>query len=408
MKQRKKILFIIALLLLLLNGYILINRNAGFKFYPLKTYSEIYQADSSLYITDLFFSQDSVTVFFSHPVTGIYAEGSNQVHTSGNDLTFRLRPGFYEYKLQPVSGNAPILIFQIDHSETATKKMINEFLYSNIPGPGITPGTLRSWENGRSGYSAKEIYAGRKLLEEKTNIRSAKTDEEKLLQIATFISTLNSHTDGENAARVNAYAPMQQITLAMQGKAQLDCGNYSRMLAFFCDIENLPNRRITYRGPDGNWRYGVHYMNEIYLHDKQAWVLADALNNIFIPHDSLHFYNAVDVKKMIAVNGLFGKKIFAVRQDSLREVPYDSVAYWHQYYNRTNASIAYLSPGKERSGIFYELWRFYTFSHNETWYNDNMQNNWPLIILKLLAFYGFVICCVILFLTWKKDRKSVV
>lgn len=406
MKRHRILLFIAGLLLLLANIYILINRNAGFKYYPLKTYNEIYQTDSSFYIKDIFFTTDSVKFTFSQKlVCPVYDEGNNKINVHENSITFHLRPDFEEYVLKPQSPGAPALIFHIDHSLSEPGKYINEFLYSNVPGPGIIPSPIKRWENGSRNYTAKEIAQGLEMLEGEAKKSPATDDEQKLLQIAHFLSTISSNASGVKSNKVNTYSPLRQIELSMQGKAQLDCGNYTNMLAFFCDIENIPNRRITYRGPDGNWRYGVHYMNEIYLREKQTWVLADALNNIYLPHDSLKYFNAADLKKIFEVNGLGGKNVFTFCQDSLQEVPYDSVAYWHRYYNQTNASIAYLDPGKEHTGLYYDLLHFYTFNQNEIWYNDNKQNDWPLIFLKLFSFYGFILCLILFFLMKKKGGK---
>jgi len=66
--KRTRIQFIVTLLLLLIaNGYIFIHRNKGFKYYPYKTYNEIYTCDSSLYLKDIHFNPQSLQLITSIP-----------------------------------------------------------------------------------------------------------------------------------------------------------------------------------------------------------------------------------------------------------------------------------------------------------------------------------------------------
>ncbi|MEO8117553.1 MAG: hypothetical protein ABI653_07865 [Bacteroidota bacterium] len=411
--KRKSILYILVfILLILLNGYILLHRNEGFKYYPLKTYSEIYQVDSSFFIQNIFFTNDSVQFTFSmKPAADQYLLENKKIHVIGHSITFPLQENFHAYTLTPANGGSKNIIFHIDHSKDKQQIFTNEFLFSNIPGPGISTTPLHIWEEGDRQYPANEVVEGRKLLNEKTNIAAALTDSARFMEIASLISGIHSNPSGTNVQTMNTLSPYNQIVESLKGNAQLDCGNFSQMLAFLCTTENLPNRRITYRGPDGNWRFGVHYMNEIYWRENQTWILADALNNIYCPHDSTKFFNAVDLKKVFEVNGLAGKKVYTFQNDSLLIKDYNELSYWHKYYNTSNASIAFLYPGKEmKNSALNEVLQFYTFIHSEVWYNDNKRNNWPLIILKLISFYALIFLVIKLIFSgsWKWEfRKKV-
>ncbi|MBS1730228.1 MAG: hypothetical protein JSS67_05550 [Bacteroidetes bacterium] len=392
MKWKNLFYSIVFLLLVFINVFILINRNNGFKYYPLKTYSEIYQEDSSFFIKNIFFNDDSVQFTFSKNLPSeIYILDQQKIHSTFNSITFPLHKRYYEYALFPVNGKGSVLIFHIDHAASATHIFTNEFLYSNIPGPDILTSPITLWEKGIRHYSENDIAQGRKLLQEKTSISNAETDSSKFMQIASLMAGIHSSPNGTSLQVMNTFSPYTQIIQSLNGNTQLDCGNFSLMLSFLCDIEGLPNRRVTYRGPDGNWRYGVHYMNEIYWREKQTWILADALNNIYCPHDSARFYNAVDVKKINQINGWDGKKVFTFQNDSMKVINYNETAYWHQYYNSSNASIAFLYNGEEvKNSTFQNLFQFYTFSHHEIWYNDNKQNNWLRILFKLGTFYALL------------------
>ncbi|MFZ1798453.1 MAG: hypothetical protein WAU24_01215 [Chitinophagaceae bacterium] len=396
MKRKRIIYILVFIVLIFLNGYVLLHRNDGYKYYPLKTYSQVYQPDSSFFIENIFFKNDSVLFSFSQkPVTDQYFLNNKKVLVAGHSISFPLQKNFHTYTLVSVAGRSQNIIFHIDHSENPQGIFTNEFLYSNIPGPGISTTPLHIWEEGIHQYSNNEVAGGRELLRKRTKISGALTDSARFMEIASFIAGIHSDASGIPIQAMNNLTPYQQILKSLESKTQLDCGNFSQMLAFLCDIENLPNRRITYRGPDGNWRFGVHYMNEIYLREKQTWILADALNNIYWPHDSLHVYNAADIKKIVEVNGMAGKKVFTFQGDSLLVKNYSDLSYWHEYYNTSNASIAYLFGGKElKKNTWNDLLQFYTFIHHEVWYNDNKQNNWPLIMLKLISFYALLILVI--------------
>ncbi len=324
-----------------------------------------------------------------------YLLENKKVQVTGHAITFPLQKSFHAYTLMAADGRSKNIIFHIDHTENSPHNFTNEFLYSNIPGHGISTTPLHIWEKGFHQYSKDEVIGPRELLKAKTKISQALTDSARFMEIASFISGIHSDSSGTGIQTMNTFSPYNQIVKSMKGNVLLDCGNFSQMLAFLCDIENLPNRRITYRGPDGNWRFSVHYMNEIYLREKQTWILADALNNMYWPHDSLHVYNAVDIKKIFEVNGLAGKKVFTFQNDSLLVKDYAELSYWHEYYNASNASIAFLYPGREmKNNTFNEHLHFYTFIHHEVWYNDNKQNNWPLIIFKMVSFYALIILII--------------
>ncbi|MEO7209757.1 MAG: hypothetical protein ABIY35_02335, partial [Chitinophagaceae bacterium] len=149
MKRKRLIYILVFVLLILMNGYILLHRNEGFKYYPLKTYSEIYQADSSFFIKNIFFTNDSVQFTFSmKPTADQYLLENKKVDVIGYSITFPLQKSFHEYTLMPADGRSKNIIFHIDHTENSPHNFTNEFLNSNIPGPEISTTPLHIWENG--------------------------------------------------------------------------------------------------------------------------------------------------------------------------------------------------------------------------------------------------------------------
>ena len=197
------------------------------------------------------------------------------------------------------------------------------------------------------------------------------------------------------ASDISTRSPFLQLQLAMQNKVNLNCGNYSAMIYFLCSVLQMPNRLVTFSGPAGNWQYGVHYYNEIYLREKQQWVLCDGLSNIYMPHDHTRFYDAVDVYKMAHVNGFANKYAYTFTGDSLGTVQYDSVNYFHSYYNRSNANLRFLHPGSNSSDSKWNyLTDFYSFTRNFDFYSDVNANDWTKIIIKIAAFYLLLLVLV--------------
>ncbi|HSU50402.1 MAG TPA: hypothetical protein VLJ41_07425, partial [Segetibacter sp.] len=65
MKKIRLVCWLLIIALLSVNVFILLQRNEGYKYFPFKTYSELYVTDSSLYIKDLHFNKDTLDIFFS-------------------------------------------------------------------------------------------------------------------------------------------------------------------------------------------------------------------------------------------------------------------------------------------------------------------------------------------------------
>src|SRR3954452_15270874 len=66
MNKKRIFYWIFLAILFFTNAFILIHRNDGYKYFPYKTYSQLYVTDSTLYLQDLTFDADTVTLQFSY------------------------------------------------------------------------------------------------------------------------------------------------------------------------------------------------------------------------------------------------------------------------------------------------------------------------------------------------------
>jgi hypothetical protein len=394
--------------LLLINVFILINRNKGFKYFPFKSYSQLYVTDSTLYLHDVHFNNDTVDLLFSLKLpstnyTLIIDDTINNglIRPDNYLLHIPLLNNIHAYRLLPADKTQLEIAIQIDHSKNTDSNYTNEFMYCNLAGPQIEVSDYSIWTKGISSLRPDEVENGRQLLAKNTSALSATTDSARLIEVCKLISTLRPNAQGIKASAVSMDPAYDQLKSAMQNKINLDCGNYSVMLHYLCNVLSLPNRIITFSGPAGNWQYGVHYYNEVYLREKQQWVLCDGVSNAYMPHDSVRFYNAADVHKMAHVNGLKNKFVFTFKENNLQKVSYDSFSYWHWYYNRNNANLCYLHPGAGvQDGKWNYLKDFYSFNRNFDFYSDINQNDWIKIIIKMMAFYP-VLGVVLAYFGWK-------
>ncbi|WP_153800649.1 transglutaminase domain-containing protein [Foetidibacter luteolus] len=416
-KKRYAYWFLLALLLAA-NLYIILNRNNGYKYHPYKTYSELYVMDSSLYLHNLFFTNDSVELTFSVPLPvkqyrlTVDSGAAVLVTPRASSIVLPLQRRLHTYSLQPLGENCCSLPIQlkIDHDihYSADSFYINELLYCNLPGPGIETSPLTLWQKGLQAYSKQAQQQGLQLLTAKTSIAHAATDLEKAKEIARLVASLPNNNAGTKPGEHYSATAWEQVQLSLQNKARLDCGNYNQITSFFCTLAGLPNRVVYYFGPDGNWKYGIHLLNEVYLREQQQWAVLDATFNIYLPHNGSRFYNIVDIKKMAQTNSLSGKWLFSYSADSLQLLPTDSALSGLMYYNQSNADLAFNYPGTNTYGNRLTfIANFYSFHNEVCFYSDVHRNYWGKIIVKMLAFYGWIILLVTYaFMEWKYYRKA--
>ena len=189
MKQNRFIYWIILVVLFSINVFILIARNNGYKYFPYKTYSQLYVTDSTLYLKDLHFDADTLQLFFSLMVPAIEYKliiddsiSGGNAESENNSIRFPLKKDFHQYKLID-SNNESIVIIQVDHSKVSEDDFINELIYCNLPGLQIKVSSYNAWTKGTESFSFEEIRNGTDFLGRNTKAFSAKTDSARLMEV---------------------------------------------------------------------------------------------------------------------------------------------------------------------------------------------------------------------------------
>lgn len=394
----------------------LLHRNEGYKYYPYKSVSELYVVDSSLYLKDLHFKGDSVNLIFSKNMQQHEELESWEVHadsvplgfakTKYNQITIALKQGIHRYTITSIVNKQTIQL-TIDHSNY-NNQYSNEFLYCNLPGPQIKTGALNTWHTDK-GFSAVEKQQAVELLKQKTNFNKDSSDFYNTLTISKFITTLCKNPNGLHPYKVSEFRPYDQIQQALNCKANLACGNYAAMIGYLFSVAKIPNRLVTFAGPAGNWQYGIHYYNEVYLREKEQWVLIDASNNIIMPFDSVthQFLNAVSINHLIKLKSTNGKLTYTFKNDSIQIVPYNSINNQHIYYNQSNANLSFLNADADvTNSSFRGFIEFYTFNRDCIFYSNINRNDWFKIITKELFALAFLLTLGCYLIAEIRHRKS--
>ena len=406
-KKKRFIYWFVLAVLIVINGFILIHRNEGYKYFPFKTYSEIYVTDSMLYLKDLQFSNDSVALVLSKNMDlnsemkswQVFADTQNIgfANAVSNTINVPLLNGIHHYQLNSISSKQNIQ-FTIDHNldDSASKKYTNEFMYINMPGPNINVSHQKQWQSD-IGFTADEKVQANNLLKEKIKFHSDSSDTYNTMAISKFVATLCNNPKGIDFNTLSRLRPIGQLKEAMKCNASMACGNYTAMMGYLFSVTKIPNRVVFFQSSSVNWQYGVHYYNEIFLRDKQKWVLVDAANNITMPYllKSGDFLNAADIKKLIQLNHTSSIEAFVFKNDSSITTVYDSINKPHFYYHQSNANLCYYHANADVSNSKWRtLLEFYSFNRDFDFYSDVNRNDWFKIIIKEIAFVMLLIAMI--------------
>jgi hypothetical protein len=404
--------WVLLFVLFLINAGILVERNNGFKYFPYKTYSQLYTTDSSLCFKDISINQNVLQLQFSQPLTEhtwkLYTDPTftSDITATTDRLSLPLKDGLHTYKLIPVvNPNDLAVSVTIDHTPHQNGPYDNEFISSNIPGPEIEPIALKTWRFNKGSFSKSEIEQGTRLLTDSIHLKDNDDDFAKTIKIGLYLRHLPLNPQGMDPAEAAGKSAWEQIKLGQQCKANFNCGNYAAMFSFLGGLAGLVTRGITYSGPDGNWHYASHFLNEVYLHKQQQWALVDNSNNIFLPHDSTRFYNAVDVKKMADVNGFSNKLCYDLNNDSVRIISYSQVSNLHYYYNQSPADIRFAHSTSYKFSFLNNLWQFYIPVRDHDLYSDRKSNNTFKLIVKTIFILALLVSLV-LYVAWEFNKKK--
>lgn len=380
---------------------VILQRNHGYKYTWFVDYDKLYANHEMLYVKSMQFEKDTCLLQLSKPgIAGVEKltiddSVKGDVFAKENQLAFVMKPGVHVYAFTGKNSWG----MQLDYvCTTQEANCLNEMLWCTLPWPDDEPLSAKTWDQSEKIFSSNDLLRGRKMLQSMAGWKQGNNDSTALMAIARICSSLQSEPVSVKplAIEQGTVSPDSFINYVVKNKPRLNCGNYAYIIRFLSAAAGLANRSLAFKGGDEkSWSYGVHYFNEIYLAEQNKWVLADGLNNLFLPHDSCgRKLNAADVFKIMLSGGRpYGLWGFGNFHDSLQQKPLQE---WYEplkrYYANPYAMLHYEVPSKitATSSIAQKL-SFYGFNQYEMVYSDRHHNHWGKIILKLVLFYAFII-----------------
>lgn len=415
-KKLKRKLQQVLLVLLVLNILLFLFRNEGFKYHPYKTYPEIFVPTESLFLKDILFKKDSVYLYMSQSnhskntkfVLLIDDTLTSIANYSNNIISFKVLNNYHNYTIQKQGILFRDYHVKIDHAQQ-NDKTVNEFLYSSLPGPKIKTQSIKTWYNPTLTFTKEQLQKGKQLLQQYTRVYQQPTDTQKIKEIIYFTRLFKNNTSGIHAFDLAKLTALEQINKALQEPVDLACGNYTAIYNFLLSCADVPNRVVQYNGPSGNWQYGIHYFNSVYIREVQQWTVIDGSNNIFLPYDTVNqnFINTDDIRNLIKYNVINDIVAYAFVKDSLQKIEYSSIAAPHYYYNASNANIAFLHANSKEY-FLQPLVEWVSFYRTMDFYSINNNNNWFKIIIKITAlilFFLVLIFNIIVFFIYSNPKK---
>lgn len=406
----------IFLILLLFNVLLVIFRNEGFKYYPYKTYPEVFVPSESLFLKDLFFNNDSVYLYMSQSnhskntkfILLIDDTLTSVANYKSNIISFKLNKNYHNYTIKKQGILFRDYHVKIDHA-LQNNKTVNEFLYSSLPGPKIRTQSIKTWYNPTLTFTKEQLQKGKQLLQQYTRVYHQTTDTQKIKEIIYFTRLFKKNASGIHAFDLAKLTALEQIKKALQEPVDLACGNYTAIYNFLLSCADVPNRVVQYNGPSGNWQYGIHYFNSVYIREVQQWTIIDGSNNIFLPYDTVNqnFINTDDIRNLIKYNVINDIIAWSFVQNSLQKIAYSSVAAPHYYYNASNANIAFLHANSKEYFLqplvewvsFYRTMDYYSINNNNDWFKINIK------ITAIILFFIVLILNIIFFFINKNPKK---
>ncbi|MFM7710805.1 MAG: transglutaminase domain-containing protein [Ferruginibacter sp.] len=225
-------------------------------------------------------------------------------------------------------------------------------LYSSIQ-PGECPTDTSALD---ISFTADQLQAGRKLLEDSIQIDSCKTDLEKLLSINHFLYEKICFERPSGKSQKTYPNPVSYF-LAVQKEKDLlfHCGHAAYLQAFFCSAVNIKIRGIQHiQRPQAHSTLGSHTYNEVWLRELGQWVISDFFQNRYLIYSQEKYWTAIDLFEHARKGDSIEVKIIGSKSGKISTYtkklsdPYFTNDYYLLFYKETNPAIVYCWKNKIR------------------------------------------------------------
>lgn len=415
----------VLLLLVLANGWVLWHRHVGFAYKHFVSYDALYVGEEMWFVKHVSLANNQGVISLSQPTEGpkqwrlivdSIREGS--VEAKDHQLRFALLPGRHHYWFLGNDSLEAINFYVVIDNSCGRKPVpgcLNELLRLSLPMPTIAVKPVAYWVNTKT-FAAAEVARGTQLMP--ATQKGASTFD-KLQQIGTLISRMKVSTDTSQltAAMLESYPTDSLVKRVIAQNTALICGNFSYFFHYLSSSQQVANRFVQFADDGDGWSFGVHYLNEVYVPEKNGWGMVDAMHNLYLPHDSVgRLITTAEVNAILTSGGsLQGLLGYAMYRDSLVEKP---LAHWQKplqlYYANPNSILSYWPANAKKSNTLWSrIGKFYGFDTTKYSFSNRYENNWSRILLKLFLFAAlmlvglYVLYQYLLGLTGKKRKHLI-
>jgi hypothetical protein len=253
-------------------------------------------------------------------------------------------------------------------------------------------------------FEEAELSYAKKLLEDSTDIKKCITDTDKLLCINNFLyrSVCINHFFGPSKNKY--HSPIQLFeSIKLNKDEAFQCGEASYLQAYFLisagfQLRFIQNIQLPNSGLDQN----SHVYNEVWLDDKNQWVISDMFQNRHLVWKNGEYLNAVDLYTYSLQNDTSDFTIISTSNDSIsshiRSIndSFFSKNYYLVFFKETDPAIVYSLINKVKHYLF-------SYSHFKL-YDPIVQNSNILHRIKQIVFFAGLIWLSIFVASHLKHR----
>lgn len=369
-----KIFFTMLIFLIVVNGYIFLNRN-DFQFIKQSSYYDLYPNLNQISIKAFKIKNDSILQIqlnnnFREPVNWKIKKNANETVNRSFVPEFTLNMGVCDYTIKsPVFADS--LKLKIEYYPDSFFKKINSdeqnritIFRGNIPKNGLKT-DLNKWKNNNIEISDTELIDLIKVLKYQISIKKHDGTYARVQKIAKYLCFYISNSKGTPTIKTKNLSVYQQYLAAFKGE-KIDCGIYANIFCLFASRSKIINRIVELKHNYGTFNENIHVFNEYFMDETKQWATLDImLNNIAYIDNNGQFMNAVQVKnQQIRNNGNYVLKsnILSNSKDSVLEIPFSKLSddFNNLYYYDRDLDYYYTTDMKQVYSLFEKTKRYYS------------------------------------------------
>ena len=223
---------------------------------------------------------------------------------------------------------------------------------------------------------------------------------EKVLKLAGFLQEKFKSRIGKPTDSLNIASPLDQYKMLCENEsAELWCGNFANMFAFFCWAEGIPCRIIEIMNSGDH-----HVVNECYIPEINKWVMVDITSNQLLTQTiDNRLMNVLDFKTSLSDSTplvMVRAKGKTVWTDTNISKP----TYLNKYYKKDNPLYYYHRINNAE--VYKPMLKLYRYIFPVSWFKiiaEKKHSNFP-FYLKQFAILLWTIAGLLLIIVKLKGK----